>query len=153
MTSTSAARDISDMSQPAPLTAAVLELLASRICHDLISPVGAVPSYLLIFISPVSCERGSHRPRDLAQDDKKKRAAYLVLARKKTNPTAANDLHSVFASSGLNLQQHKASASSDPPLLLSWSRAGGWKSEGGLSNCSTHSVMLRCPGRRTVAIP
>lgn len=42
MTSTSAARDISDMSQPSPLTAAVLELLASRICHDLISPVGAV---------------------------------------------------------------------------------------------------------------
>ena len=42
MTSTSAALDINPMSQPAPISAAVLELLASRICHDLISPVGAV---------------------------------------------------------------------------------------------------------------
>ena len=42
MTSTSAALDINTMSQPASISAAVLELLASRICHDLISPVGAV---------------------------------------------------------------------------------------------------------------
>ena len=42
MTSTSAALDIKPVSEPAPLNAAVLELLASRICHDLISPVGAV---------------------------------------------------------------------------------------------------------------
>lgn len=42
MTSTSAVLDIKPVSEPAPLNAAVLELLASRICHDLISPVGAV---------------------------------------------------------------------------------------------------------------
>ncbi len=42
MTSTSAALDINTMSQPVSISAAVLELLASRICHDLISPVGAV---------------------------------------------------------------------------------------------------------------
>lgn len=42
MTSTSTARDINAVPQPAPISAAVLELLASRICHDLISPVGAV---------------------------------------------------------------------------------------------------------------
>ncbi len=42
MTSISTARDIKDMPQPAGISAAVLELLASRICHDLISPVGAV---------------------------------------------------------------------------------------------------------------
>ncbi len=42
MTSISAAQDINIVSQPAAISAAVLELLASRICHDLISPVGAV---------------------------------------------------------------------------------------------------------------
>lgn len=42
MTSASALRDTTEMTQPQGISAAVLELLASRICHDLISPVGAV---------------------------------------------------------------------------------------------------------------
>lgn len=42
MTLTSTARDTKDMPQSAGISVAVLELLASRICHDLISPVGAV---------------------------------------------------------------------------------------------------------------
>lgn len=42
MTSASALRDTTETTQPQGISAAVLELLASRICHDLISPVGAV---------------------------------------------------------------------------------------------------------------
>ena len=42
MTSASAVKDTNNMPATKNLTAAVLELLASRICHDLISPVGAV---------------------------------------------------------------------------------------------------------------
>lgn len=42
MTSASALKDTNTMTQPPAISAAVLELLASRICHDLISPVGAV---------------------------------------------------------------------------------------------------------------
>jgi|JI10StandDraft_1071094.scaffolds.fasta_scaffold61629_5 histidine phosphotransferase ChpT len=42
MTSASVLRDTNDMTETKGISAAVLELLASRICHDLISPVGAV---------------------------------------------------------------------------------------------------------------
>lgn len=42
MTSASVLRDTNDMPETKEISAAVLELLASRICHDLISPVGAV---------------------------------------------------------------------------------------------------------------
>ena len=42
MTSASVLRDTNDMTDTKGISAAVLELLASRICHDLISPVGAV---------------------------------------------------------------------------------------------------------------
>lgn len=42
MTSASTARDTNNMPEQKGISATVLELLASRICHDLISPVGAV---------------------------------------------------------------------------------------------------------------
>ena len=58
MTSVSAVRDTNNMPQTKGISAAVLELLASRICHDLISPVGAVNNGVE-FLEEMGAEAGA----------------------------------------------------------------------------------------------
>ena len=58
MTSASALKDTNTMTQAPAISAAVLELLASRICHDLISPVGAVNNGVE-FLEEMGAEAGA----------------------------------------------------------------------------------------------